>query len=407
MMEPIVARKPIPRGLIRETQRSLIVNRKEAVERNPRLVVMDRWDLSKVFYDTRTILDRLGYDTSSMNKSDKRKAIHNDVAVICFELGVKRHEIGIFAADRAQMAFNGRTYNVTYETFKSLAKLGTDIIFTEKEGLVNTLVPLTTNMGIALVHSGGWSSEYAEFLIHEAHRIGFKNIGILTDFDSQGVGIAMEYPFVTRLGVDLTTVSDLGIERVEEVEEHIEPLKYNKKTGKLEENTHWVGLNAALQLNNSYEADPDKYLQFQEFYSPFLQGSLPYLRDHRIELGAITANVGPQRFWDWLKNIILDVFQNRDYNRALDVPEVVYPDEYVDLTKKVEAKLKSILKQSHEDWKNKLSNHNGFINNTKEKLNEIETDMYDNTLMVNDDVKAFIKDLNKLMKKDYLNEKLS
>ena len=99
-------------------------------------------------------------------------------------------------------------YNVNYENFRSLADYGTDIIFTEKEGLVNTLAPFTTNMGIALVQSGGWSSEYTEMLIEQAQILDFKNIATLTDFDSQGVGIALEYPGIIRLGVDRQTVSD-------------------------------------------------------------------------------------------------------------------------------------------------------------------------------------------------------
>jgi hypothetical protein len=139
------------------------------------------------------------------------------------------------------MAFDGRIDNVTFETFRHLALKGTDIIFTEKEGLVNTVVPFTTNKGIALVQSGGWSSEYAIFLIEAAHNLGFKNIGILTDFDSQGVGIAMQFPYVVRLGVDLQTVSDLGV-NLASVRERIKPLKWNNKTGREEQNSHWVGL---------------------------------------------------------------------------------------------------------------------------------------------------------------------
>jgi hypothetical protein len=107
------------------------------------------------------------------------------------------------------MAFNGQIDNVNYENLELLARLGTDIILTEKEGLVNTLVPFTSNMGIALVQSGGWSSEYTKFLIEKAQQLGLKNIGTLTDFDSQGVGIPLEYPGLIRLGVDLQTVSDL------------------------------------------------------------------------------------------------------------------------------------------------------------------------------------------------------
>jgi hypothetical protein len=138
-------KKPIPRGLIKDVQRNLVRQRQEAVTKNPDLITIDRWDLSKIFYDTRTILDK-EYDTGPMNNPNKRKAIHNDVDSICEELDVKRHEIGIFAADRAQMAFNGKIYNVNYENFETLAELGTDIILTEKEGLVNTLVPFTTDV---------------------------------------------------------------------------------------------------------------------------------------------------------------------------------------------------------------------------------------------------------------------
>ena len=39
-----------------------IVNCEEAVGDNPDLITIDRWDLSKIFYDTRTILDKQGYE---------------------------------------------------------------------------------------------------------------------------------------------------------------------------------------------------------------------------------------------------------------------------------------------------------------------------------------------------------
>jgi hypothetical protein len=70
------------------------------------------------------------------------------------------------------MAFNGQIDNVNCEKLELLARLGTDIILTEKEGLVNTLVPFTSNMGIALLQSGGWSSEYTKFLIEKAQQLG-------------------------------------------------------------------------------------------------------------------------------------------------------------------------------------------------------------------------------------------
>jgi hypothetical protein len=379
--------------------------------RNHHLIDFDRWDLSKIFYDTRTILDRQGYDTSIMNAPERRKVIHNAVADICEDLGLKRHEIGIFAADRAQMAFNGQIYNVNYENFESLAELGTDIIFTEKEGLVNTLVPFTTNIGIALVQSGGWSSEYTKMLIERTQELPFKNIATLTDFDSQGVGIALEYPGIIRLGVDLQTVSDLGVS-LADVEEHIEPLKFNKKSKKMEENSHWVSLKNKMtelrtnliELNNSSNADvtPDEREELYKLVDVINADNLIYLRSNRIELGAITAAVGPQRFWAWLRKKILKAFPNRDYNRAIYVPETVMPQVYLDFDAALKNKIKSVLKPSYHGWKDTLGNYEGFINSTGDKYDEIENDMRDNHLMMDNTIRQLMKDINKLKQK-YLN----
>jgi hypothetical protein len=401
-----VKKPAIPNTMIIDLQRRLIIERKDAVAENPELITTDRWDLSKIFYDTRTLLDQWGYDTSPMNNTVKRKAIHNDIKKICEQLGVKRHEIGIFAADRAQMAFNGEIYNVTFETFRWLARLGTDIIFTEKEGFVNTVLPFTTHKGIALVQSGGWSSEYTIFLIETAYKLGFRNIAILTDFDSQGVGIAMKFPYVIRLGVDLQTVSDLGV-NLSNVEEHINPLKWNKRTRKMEENSHWLGLNTELKklegiLEILSNKDEDELIQFVRFYVPFLRNNLTYLRSNRVELGAITARVGAERFWNWLENKILEKFPTRDYNRAIEVPEIVHPDAFDKMTEKIDDKIRSVLKDSHDYWKVVLNPFEGFIDNTDDKLKEIESDMRKD-LMENDDIKNLIKDLDAITKKKYLN----
>jgi hypothetical protein len=132
------------------------------------------------------------------------------------------------------------------------------------------------------------------------------------------------------------------------------------------------------------------------------EDNLQYLRSSRIELGAITAAVGPQRFWEWLRKKILKEFPNRDYNRAIDVPEAVIPQDYLDFHTKLENKIKSVLEPSYHDWKNRLSNHEGFIDNTGYKLAEIENDMHDN-LMRHSTIKQLMKDLNKLKQKYKLN----
>ena len=65
------------------------------------------------------------------------------------------------------MAFQGELYSVSYDNIEVLESNGPDVIFIEKEGIVEKLIPFTTDPGIALVHSQGFYSEYAEMLANK------------------------------------------------------------------------------------------------------------------------------------------------------------------------------------------------------------------------------------------------
>ena len=128
--------------------------RYQDVKANPEKLEIDRWNLSNFFYVTRKELDDLGYDTTPLNDAATRwrNRIYAKVRVICEkELGIKRHEAGIFPADRAIMAFQGQSYSVNYDNIKMLGVKGADFIFIEKEGIVEKLTPFTTGLGIALL----------------------------------------------------------------------------------------------------------------------------------------------------------------------------------------------------------------------------------------------------------------
>jgi hypothetical protein len=96
--------------------------------------------------------------------------------------------------------------------------------------------------------------------------------------------------------------------------------------------------------------------------------------------------------------VIVQEFQNRDYNRAIDVPEAVMPKGYLDFHAAFENKIKSVLKPSYDGWKDTLSNYEGFIDNTGDKYDEIEDNMR-NHLMTDNTIKHLMKDLNKLKQK--------
>ena len=172
---------------------------------------------------------------------DKRKELTRHIKEYCDKLGIKRHDIGIFAADRAVMAFRGQSYSVSFENYKRLAQLGTDIICVEKEGIVDKLVPFTKDFGIALLQSQGILSEFGEMLAHEAAKIeNGARVAILTDFDSSGIDLAFTIKDVTRLGINLDTIDEINAQRGKKKDEKLDPLNLLENYN---HNNHWISLN--------------------------------------------------------------------------------------------------------------------------------------------------------------------
>lgn len=133
---------PIPNGLIRQTIRHFVDSRRIAVKKDPQLIKTYRWDQSDIFYNTRKMLDAKGYEVSIFSNGSKRENTIAYIAKYCDKLGIKRHEIGIFPADRAVMVYQGKTYSVGYENYQELAEKGVDIVCVEKEGIVEKLLRL-------------------------------------------------------------------------------------------------------------------------------------------------------------------------------------------------------------------------------------------------------------------------
>ena len=75
------------------------------------------------------------------------------------------------------------------------------------------LTPFTEGVGIALVQSQGFVSEYGVMLAEEGKKTG-ANVMVLTDFDTDGIKIAFELEGVIRVGIDF--------ESIDQINEHIE-----------------------------------------------------------------------------------------------------------------------------------------------------------------------------------------
>ncbi len=246
------------------------------IESNPDLKIIDRWTQSTTFYTLRKILIDLGY----RDVDKKRKYITRIIKDVCEELGYKRHELGIIAAERAQLYFDGRVLGVSFDQLEELMKKGTDLLVIEKEGIADVLMDFANRWGIAILNSRGFLTEYATELSELAEQNGC-NIAILTDWDSSGLLISSNLPNAYRIGIDLKTLEKFGL-RKEDVEEKVLQKKENdnhlKKLKKL-----------------SCEQIPSPY-SISDWYQ-----MIKYLEGRkRIEIDSVIARVGSKAFSDFI-----------------------------------------------------------------------------------------------------------
>jgi len=59
---------------------------------------------------------------------------------------------------------------------------------------------------------------------------------------------------------------------------------------------------------------------------------IDFIKYYRIELNTIMDEVESERFWNWLKDKLIETFPTRDYNRAITVPDYVLTDTMLNLT---------------------------------------------------------------------------
>src|SRR6266487_4689491 len=325
---------------IKDFLKELLEERHEDIKRDLTLKDKDRWTQSTVFYRLRPMLLESGYSAEEIGK--KRQYITKIIRPVCEEfLGVKREEIGIFAADRAQLYFKGIWHEVGFDYLERLMHMGTDLLIIEKEGVAQVLTPFADKKGIALLNTRGFLTEYASKL-SELSANHSCNVAILSDFDVSGMYLAEKAPNgVYRIGIDFDTVEYFGLE-VEDVAESYEA-----------NNNHLKPLLEIARSNTS------------------LYDKLQFLKHKRIEIDSIIAKVGSERFWKFVEHRLGERFPTRNYNRALEIPEFVYPDILRDILEKLEKSLKASIAAELQKIINELSNVSGFCHNLKQKEEEI------------------------------------
>lgn len=355
------------------------------------------WTQSDVFYATRKLLiTEHGYTDQEINRDHITASIRDE----CEKLGVTREQIGVHAADRAQLYFKGKWSDVGLDEIDEQVDYGTDMIIIEKEGIITQMMLFADNKGIALLNTRGFAVEYASKLAKLADEKGC-NISILVDFDVSGLLIFMKLrktiPNIKRIGVDFKTVENLGVDVEDVAEEYEAPEKHLKPLEAL--------LTDGLEEESKDCGDEDKAIEYA-----WLRSQLGYLKTKRIEINSITKELDDNAaFWDWIVQELRELFPYRDFNRSVDIPVYVVPEPLQELNDMIEEKGKVILKDRREKLQEQLSNNNiknAFLfDRTNNILSDYSIKHYDAAIAdqsrriieIDPDVKATLEEIKKLL----------
>jgi hypothetical protein len=421
----------VPVNVELEVIRYVIGGRVLAVKADPGLLTWERWNHSKVFYDSRTWLNQHNWDTTIYNDQGigrKRKDFYSKIKTVCENFyRVKRHEIGIFPNDRATMTFNGTEYSVSYHSIRNLMSHGTDVVFVEKQSTVTLLSPYTEPVGIAFIDSEGFGSEYGIALARicnvqkEAAAIynKFKDektgrdmfsypphkgkLANITDCDVSGVGIGIKVNGSVRLGVDPWTIDEIN-QVNPRLDLAIEDLQETIDTT---ENSHYYGLLGVLKgkgkfyksiINTTAAIDYDWLLRRRVEVDGEEMTYIKWLKNHRIELDTVLAAAGPEAVFNWLKWKLDQVWPHRDYNRAISLDSYLYSPTMNKFIEWYQKQSGDVIKTRLDEKKKGLEEVEGFYDDVDDEKDKIERDIIDNTMLPNELIKRVDLALEEIMK---------
>ena len=266
---------------------------------------------------------------------------------ICDIRGVKRSDIGITTGARAELYFNGGWWSVSFDAIGGLATKGTDLVFIEKQGIIDELVTHADKYGVSLVNSRGYLTEYAHDLMEAAKESG-GNVIIMTDYDLSGINLASKCPTDTHyVTMDDTTLEDFDLDRDD--------------------------LNIAVRATNTQLID--RVTEIIETDSRFGNVDIGFLSERRIEINAVLAKVGDERFWKFIMDKLIELFPTRNYNRAIELPskdnEADETDLYPNAIKKFILHVREITSGVVEDIEKKITDEQskvkGFLDVVEQK----------------------------------------
>jgi hypothetical protein len=129
-----------------------------------------------------------------------------------------------------------------------------------------------------------------------------------------------------------------------------------------------------------------------------------FLQNERVEIDAILAKVGSQRFWEYIMDKLTHLFPTRNYNRAIELPTEYYSkeegfDTLPEAIKKVLIHIEAIahiaIKPTKEEIISEMDEINGFLEVPEKKKNN--SDRLSKVLAEDRDMKVIISKFQELL----------
>lgn len=306
----------------------------------------------------------------SSNVHVQRETFKKKLKAICDKFGKRRDEIGIITGARAEVYFYGEWRAVKFEAIQELAAKGTDLIFIEKEGIIEDLEKYADKYGVAMVNSRGYLTEYAHDLMKAADESG-GNVIIITDYDLAGVNLASKCPE----DIDWITMDD----------DTLAYFDLNKGTSS--------NYNKSLVVDTTSKKLKKHISEVMKNDVRFSNLDIDFLEDNRIEIKAVIAAVGPERFWKFIQERLEKLFPKRNYNRAIlpptkdpDIDEIdLYPNGIRSLMLRVRKVRDDAVAKKEKEIESSMENVDGFLDvSEKKKENKVSVK---NAVIENKDIK--------------------
>ena len=128
----------------------------------------------------------------------------------------------------------------------------------------------------------------------------------------------------------------------------------------------------------------------------FADVDVDFLDNERVELDAILAKVGDERFFQYILDTLEKLYPTRDYNRAIEIATDELGAEHEETLESIDDRVKEVVNDEADIVKTELKTVKGFID-VKEKLEEIKERLR-NTLSDAPDYEDFTNKLVELVK---------